>query len=132
MAKPAEKPGAKSAVALSERLRKFVAEAGGDDGKKDNRIAERAATYVFARVGVDANLEVDCVIRDVSDGGVRIKLEEPRPLPSTVRITIPETGQSRIGRVAWQRAQHAGIHFSGQKRKAYKALSADEEATLED
>ncbi len=121
MAKPAQKP----AASLSERLRNFVAEDA--DQKKDSRGAKRAATYVFARIGVDSDVEVDCVIRDVSDGGVRIKMEEPRPLPSTVRVTIPETGQTRIGRVAWQRAQHAGIHFGDQKRKNYKALSSEDE-----
>lgn len=120
------RPAAAKPESLSERLKQLVAAEEAAVQYENLRQSERVATYIFARLGVEADTEIDCVIRDMSDGGARIRLEQVRPLPATVRLTIPETGQTRICRLAWQKARHAGLAFWDAKRKSYDSASASD------
>ncbi|MEO0400182.1 MAG: PilZ domain-containing protein [Pseudomonadota bacterium] len=120
MAKKAVKTAKKTKPeTVGARWRKLLAE---ENKQINKRNFPREASYTFARLGVEANVEVDCVVRDVSDGGVRIKMEEARPLPRAVRLTFVESGQTKLCRVAWQKSKHAGLEYLNQKRKAYQGL----------
>ena len=83
------------------------------------RRSERFKTYLFARLVVEGNVQIDCVVRDLSDGGARVRLEADYDLPKNVRLNIVETGKTRTARVAWQRARHAGLEFWTAKARSY-------------
>ncbi|MEM6413845.1 MAG: PilZ domain-containing protein [Pseudomonadota bacterium] len=105
---------------LSGRFRALIE----NEKKHDNkRVFPRTATYQFARLRVEANSEIDCAIRDISEGGLRIKLEEARPLPATMQITFVANGQTKLCRLAWQKSKHAGLEFLTGKKRDYKSLN---------
>ncbi|MBI1392017.1 MAG: hypothetical protein GC152_04670 [Alphaproteobacteria bacterium] len=97
-------------------------------GAPDARRSRRVATYIFGTVGIGEDAEISCVIRDLSDGGARIRLEASRELPSTVRLTIIETRQTRVCQVAWQKDRHVGLTFPQPKRRSYLAAGPDGES----
>ncbi|RZO66599.1 MAG: PilZ domain-containing protein [Parvularculaceae bacterium] len=114
------KPAQVTKPSLSERLRQLVDDTQ-EPRREERRQSPRVQTYEFASITIDDETVISCVIRDISEGGVRIKLEVELELPVTVRLNNLETGENRLCRVAWQKAQHAGLAFWNQKRKTYQA-----------
>ncbi len=119
------KPATKNSATGTSRWSEFLDEKTTHD--EERRQSARVPTYIFAKLVVEANVEVDCIIRDMSDGGARIKLEEERDLPGTVKLTFIETGQTRVCRTVWQKSKHAGLEFWNTKRKTYKAARDDDD-----
>ncbi|MEM9262858.1 MAG: PilZ domain-containing protein [Pseudomonadota bacterium] len=123
MARPSKR---ERTLGLSDRLRKLVEDTTDSKETQNRRGVDRVGTFIFAKINVDADIEVDCVIRDMSDGGARIRLEEARPLPATMRLTLTDTAQTRLCRLAWQQARNAGLEFWDAKRTSYNSATTDE------
>lgn len=72
---------------------------------------ERKPVFRSGRVIVNANLQSQCVIRDISDHGARIVLDGAINLPEIVILKISQLGISKKARVAWQDELTAGLAF---------------------
>jgi PilZ domain len=74
-----------------------------------HRAHERRLVSWNARLRQDARI-LDCKAVDVSNGGVRIRINEPLVINSWVVLTIDPVG-SFPGEVRWQDERFAGIRF---------------------
>jgi hypothetical protein len=53
----------------------------------------------------------DCTIRDISERGARLVFSEAIATPDELELHIPQKGQTIKVRIAWRRAQEAGVVF---------------------
>ena len=56
---------------------------------------------------------VDCVVRDISDGGARLVVPEAAMVPESFEIHIPQKERSHFGDVRWRRGEEMGLEFQG-------------------
>ena len=61
---------------------------------------------------VAPGLELVCLIVDVSDGGLRLRLDRAISLPSVVIVVDIDAGTACEASVAWSRGQEAGLKCS--------------------
>ena len=56
---------------------------------------------------------IDCVIRDMSDTGARVRLSQPTLLPMKLEMLIVKNNMLYPAEVRWNRNNEAGLHFTG-------------------
>ncbi len=56
-------------------------------------------------------ITLDCMIRDLSDGGARIKLSDEQPLPNALFLIELRSGVAYEAAVAWKRYPELGLRF---------------------
>jgi hypothetical protein len=79
------------------------------DGK---RTARRQRVLLAGRlVYGDAQLTLDCGIRDLSEGGARVRLSSPALLPAQVWLIEVRSATAFRGEVAWRRTPEFGLKF---------------------
>lgn len=61
----------------------------------------------------DADLTMDCAIRDLSPGGARVRIQGPVALPSRLKLIEVKTGRAFDCEVAWRRMPEVGLRFLG-------------------
>lgn len=94
---------------------------GREGGPVERRKQKRSTDLPFRVVLKAASLvhPVNCILRDRSQGGVRLEIEREnsrqsllslRP-PTRVEVTFCSEGERREGTVRWRDAQHLGIAF---------------------
>lgn len=54
---------------------------------------------------------LDCIVRDISDAGARLKFPGSFPTSDIIDLHIPVKGQTLRGKVQWRRADEIGIAF---------------------
>jgi hypothetical protein len=78
----------------------------------DHRRAMRQRAFLGAKlVYGDGAFTVDCVVRDVSLTGARIKLPEGQAVPDSVFLVEMRSGIAYEARVAWKRHPEIGLEF---------------------
>jgi len=86
-----------------------------DPESESPRQFARQRTLKGARIVCAGSLTFDVVIRDMSEGGVKLKLGSPFVMPSTFQLHIPNpnTGiaERRACKTCWQRGDLAGAQF---------------------
>ena len=65
---------------------------------------------------------VDCVMRDISEGGARLACGQATHLPDTFILVFPAEREMRDVRVAWRSLHHLGVEFLSPPRKALHLL----------
>ncbi len=75
----------------------------------------RQRTLKGARMMCEGTVTFDVTIRDMSEGGVKLKLPSPFVVPPTFKLLIlnPNTGiaDTRACETRWQRGDQVGAHF---------------------
>jgi len=66
----------------------------------------------------DRHLTMNCMVRDLSDTGARVKVEGSVTLPDTFELIIALDGLEADCEVVWRSANEAGIRFLGAPRKS--------------
>jgi hypothetical protein len=59
----------------------------------------------------DRGSTVDCVVRNISEGGACVEFEETAKLPEEMRLTIARKGRSFFARMIWRQADRVGLAF---------------------
>jgi hypothetical protein len=59
----------------------------------------------------DRGSTLDCVVRDISEGGLCVDFEKTTKLPDEMRVTITRKDCSFFGKVMWRRAGRIGFAF---------------------
>lgn len=54
---------------------------------------------------------MDCVVRDISEHGACVELDETARLPASVNLKIPGKGRSFIADTIWRHAGRIGLAF---------------------
>jgi hypothetical protein len=57
---------------------------------------------------------LDCIIRDLSSGGARVRISAATPLPPAVSLLVIREGLLFEANVAWRRGEETGLVFVGQ------------------
>ncbi len=78
----------------------------------DQRIASRRRVLLTGKlVYGDADLTLDCAIRDLSETGARVKVSGPVALPHRLYLIEQRTGQAFECEVAWRKLPEIGLRF---------------------
>jgi hypothetical protein len=59
----------------------------------------------------DRGSTMDCVVRNMSEGGACVAFEETAKLPDEMRVTITQKGCSFFARTKWRQAGKVGLEF---------------------
>jgi hypothetical protein len=59
----------------------------------------------------DRGSTMDCVVRNISGGGVCVEFDETARLPDEMRLTITQKDCSFFARMMWRRAGEVGLAF---------------------
>jgi hypothetical protein len=54
---------------------------------------------------------MDCVVRNISEGGACVEFDETAKLPEEMRLTIARKGRSFLARMIWRQADKVGLAF---------------------
>ncbi len=77
------------------------------------RAAPRQRVLKAAKIILDDWGAIDCIVRDVSDTGARIKVENVSTLPHKFRLLITMDNTIRPVQVAWKLNNLIGVAFTG-------------------
>ena len=64
----------------------------------------------------DHRSTIECVVRNFSDDGARIELENPALLPDEIDLFIPKKNRTFRARMVWAKAGQAGLTFRSRSR----------------
>jgi hypothetical protein len=73
---------------------------------------------------LDGSHWIKCETRDISAGGARVALDDPRGLPPVIWFLDMRNRLAYEGRIAWQRAPEIGLEF----RKVHRFADAPSDA----
>lgn len=59
----------------------------------------------------------DCVIRDVSDAGAKLKAETPQFIPDEIELLVDQQELIYPCAVLWRRGSELGVRFTGAPRR---------------
>jgi hypothetical protein len=59
----------------------------------------------------DRGSTMDCVVRNMSEGGACVEFEETAKLPDEMRVTVTQKRCSFFARTKWRRAGKVGLEF---------------------
>jgi len=65
-----------------------------------------------AKIVLGTSSVLDCVVRDLTNGGARVKISNAANLPDCVAITFDAGRTCRPCRVAWRKIDETGLQFS--------------------
>jgi hypothetical protein len=90
-----------------------------------DRRARRSRTFLSAKIIMpNGNSVIDCVVRDVSRSGARIKVDEVAVVPAQFGLLIGSENQRERCRVVWRRPTEIGVTFDQTCRWARSANAA--------
>jgi hypothetical protein len=103
---------------VEERLAAPSGPAEGDGGAH-NRSAHRQRTLKAAKIVMTDWTTIDCLVRDISQGGARIALGDAFSLPQEFRLLLVSTNTIVPVKLLWQRGKTAGVGFTGPEEPAH-------------
>src|SRR5947199_6512357 len=54
---------------------------------------------------------MDCVVRNISEGGACVEFEATAKLPEEMRLTVARKGRAFLARMIWSQAGRVGLAF---------------------
>lgn len=75
------------------------------------RDGERWNTFKFGKVHLSNGEEYPCILQDMSDRGMRIKLHSTQRLPLNLIVCIPEMNFKKKVELRWQENDQAGLQI---------------------
>ena len=78
---------------------------------EERRQAVRHPTFKAGEVVLEDGTVLDCVIRNVSDSGCLIKIENANALPADIKVRIDRGAQLRRVEIIWRTTSLAGARF---------------------
>lgn len=81
------------------------------DIRLEKRLQPRRNTMIVATIVFDGgNSRIDCVIRNLSEGGAKIEVPSARIVPQTFDLMVPGHRPQHC-RVAWRALRELGVQF---------------------
>ena len=72
----------------------------------------RARAFLGAKIVLDGGFSVfDCIVRDISEAGARLKVENAVSVPQNFTLLISD-GRSFKATVKWRRIDSIGVRFA--------------------
>ena len=79
----------------------------------ERRTERRVKVLKEGKVMLTDSVSVNCVVRDISPGGARLKFDGPVYLPVEFRLRIVSADLTIPATPAWQTQGEAGVRFTG-------------------
>lgn len=80
-------------------------------GRREQRLQPRRNTMILATIMFDnGRTRLDCVIRNLSEGGAKLELATVRGVPQTFDLLVPGH-RPQPCRVAWRALKEMGVQF---------------------
>lgn len=84
----------------------------------DGRVAPRRRVLKAAVVASnDRHLTIDCMVRDLSETGARLRIDSSLTVPDTFELIIDIDGLEADCQVVWRAKNEAGVRFLGAPRR---------------
>jgi hypothetical protein len=78
----------------------------------ERRLAARQRSFLQGRVYFNnRRASVDCLVRDISETGARLKFPAPVSTPDMVELYLPGKDETFRARVQWRVADEMGVGF---------------------
>jgi len=78
----------------------------------ERRHERRSRTYLGGQVAFNNRWStMECLVRNLSEGGASLEFAEPSFLPDDLELIIPLRGCSSTARVVWRGARTLGVSF---------------------
>jgi hypothetical protein len=90
----------------------------GPETSDENRRGKRRRTLKKGKIMLTDTTVLDCVVRDLSEGGACVTFGGPTQLPDSFWLVLLPEQRMRLADLLWQRGLNAGISFSGDERAA--------------
>jgi hypothetical protein len=78
----------------------------------ERRRFSRRRTLLSGRVEFFGRSTFECIIRDLSENGARIRCDQHVALPDIFDLVVEKTEERRSGRVVWRSENDIGLVFS--------------------
>lgn len=79
--------------------------------RRENRLQPRRNTMIVATVVFDGGrVRLDCLIRNLSDGGAKLEFATVRGIPQSFDLLVPGHRPQHC-RVAWRALKELGVQF---------------------
>ena len=79
---------------------------------QDRRQSDRRKTYFGGQVIFHRRQStLDCIVRNLGDGGARLSFAKSPPLPDTFDVAVPSADITSAARVTWRNGAEVGISF---------------------
>jgi hypothetical protein len=75
-----------------------------------NRGTQRQNVIKVGTISFDGS-GIDCLVRNISDGGANLEVESQIGIPSSFDLVINVEQSSRHCRVVWRKARRMGVTF---------------------
>jgi hypothetical protein len=83
----------------------------------EQRRAVRQRAFLQGRIFFNnRRTSVDCLIRDISEGGARLKFSGATVTPDVVDLHIPAREETYRAKVMWRNADEIGVSFGGDEK----------------
>lgn len=80
----------------------------------EHRRAQRQRAYLGGKIVYGDYFSLDCVVRDILEGGARIQLPDGQAVPDKVFLVDLKTGIAYDAHVVWRRYPLVGLQFAHQ------------------
>jgi PilZ domain len=79
----------------------------------ERRSTLRPSAFMQARVYFnEGRSSVDCIMRDFTEGGAKLRFPEVTVLPATFEVHVPSKGTYFEARAAWHRGNDIGVAWT--------------------
>jgi hypothetical protein len=83
---------------------------------QEQRQAERIRSFLRAQIVFNNRMStIDCIIKNISQTGAKVALNESLTVPTEFEIDIPQKGRSHRARLVWRDKDAIGIQFTDSK-----------------
>jgi hypothetical protein len=97
---------------------------------KERRSALRQRSFLQGRIYYNSRRSsVDCLVRDISDTGAKLKFSESITVPEAMELYIPNKDEFRRARVQWRVGNDMGIAFGDDVETAAAGPSPEFDVT---
>ncbi len=78
----------------------------------DHRSVSRARAILKAQIRFNNGMStMDCVIRDLSEGGARLQISDSVAIPGSFELHIPKRDETRRAILHWRNSEEIGVGF---------------------
>jgi PilZ domain len=83
----------------------------------ERRTASRQKSFLQGRIYFNnRRSSVDCLIRDYSDTGARLRFSEAANVPDAIELYIPNKDEFHRARIEWRSGNEMGVSFGDEVR----------------
>jgi PilZ domain len=88
---------------------------------QEQRATRRSKTYLGASIGFNQFLPTDCILRNLSESGAMLELDNVSTMPKEFSLTIPTRGKSYRAQMVWRQLGRAGLSFVNSEEQSRTA-----------